>query len=800
MKSFKEIEEKWQKYWEENKSFVVDENKNKEKYYYLIEFPFPSGDGLHVGHVRSYTALDVMARKKRMMGYNVLYPIGWDAFGLPTEQYAIKNKIHPSIAAENNIANFKKQIKSLGISFDWSREINTTDPDYYKWTQWQFLKFFEYGMAYKDKKEINWCPNCKIGLSNEESSGNVCERCGHLVEKKLKEQWMLRMSDYSEELLEGLEKTNFIPRVKNSQINWIGKSVGASVNFNIVDTTEVLEVFTTRVDTIYGVTYLCISPEHSIIETLKDKISNYNDILEYKKIALTKTEIERTDATKEKSGIQIEGLKVINPLSNEEISIWVSDYVLANYATGAIMGVPAHDERDFAFAKKYNLPIVQVLEKEGHDITSSAMVEDGILINSKIINGLNKVSAIEKMTEYIEKNNIGKAKINYKLSDWVFSRQRFWGEPIPMINCSCCGYVPVKEEDLPVRLPNVESFEPTDDGESPLSKIEEFVNTTCPVCGDLAKRETDVMPNWAGSSWYYLRYMDATNKEEFVSKEAMDYWGMVDFYNGGMEHATRHLLYARFWHRFMHNIGLIPYEEPFDRRVAHGMILGPDGEKMSKSKGNVINPNKTIEEYSADILRLYEMFIGDYEQDCSWNENGLKGCRRFIEKIIKLKDKLSDEKITSSLEILLNQTIKKVTFDIENMKFNTAISALMILVNKLEEEGEINKEIYKIVLTLLNPFAPHITEELNEIIFNDKALCESLWPSYNEDKTTQNEYELVVQVNGKVRGKIQATNSQNEEELLELASNVENVKLYLENKEIIKKIVIKGKLVSFVVK
>ena len=797
--NYKEIEKKWQKYWDDNKSFVADEDEKKEKYYYLIEFPFPSGDGLHVGHVRSYTALDVMARKKRLLGYNVLYPIGWDAFGLPTEQYAIKNKVHPSLAATNNVNNFKKQIKSLGISFDWSREINTTDPEYYKWTQWQFLKFFEHGMAYKDKKEINWCPNCKIGLSNEESSGNICERCGHVVEKKMKEQWMLKMSDYSEQLLQGLEKTNFIDRVSNSQINWIGKSVGASINFNISGTNEILEDFTTRVDTIYGVTYLCLSPEHSSLEKLKDIILNYDEILEYRRQASTKTIIERTDNTKEKTGIKVEGVKAINPLSKEEISIWVSDYVLNNYATGAIMGVPAHDSRDYAFAKKYDLPIVQVLAKDGFDISTGAMMEDGVLINSPLINGLNKTEAITKMISYVEEHEMGKAKVNYKLADWVFSRQRFWGEPIPMVKCDCCGYVPVKEEDLPVSLPNVESFEPTDDGESPLSKIDEFVNTICPACGRPAKRETDVMPNWAGSSWYYLRYMDPKNIKDFASTKAMKYWGMVDFYNGGMEHATRHLLYARFWHRFMYNIGLVPHEEPFNRRVAHGMILGSDGEKMSKSKGNVINPNKTIEEYSADILRLYEMFIGDYEQDCLWNDNGLKGCKRFVEKVIKLKDKLTDDKINPSLEILLNQTIKKVTLDIENMKFNTAISALMILVNKLEE-GLVNKNVYKILLVLLNPFAPHITEELNEQVFKDVKICDGVWPLYDEEKTIESTYELVVQVNGKVRGKIVVDTNLDEQEVLELAINIENVKLNIENKQIIKRVIIKGKLINFVVK
>lgn len=799
MNTNKEIEIKWQEKWDESKVFEANNNSDLEKYYYLIEFPFPSGDGLHVGHVRSYTALDVMARRKRMLGYNVLYPIGWDAFGLPTEQYAIKNKVHPKIAAAANISNFTKQIKSLGISFDWSREITTSDPKYYKWTQWQFLKFYENKMAYKDKKEINWCSNCKIGLSNEESSGNVCERCGNVVEKRLKEQWMLKMSSYSEKLLTGLEDTNFIDRVKNSQINWIGKSTGATVKFSVVNTSFELEVFTTRPDTLYGVTYLCLSPEHKLIDNLCERILNKADVLEYRKKASLKTEIERTDNTKEKTGIKIEGIQVINPINNKILDVFVSDYVLNNYATGAIMGVPAHDERDYAFAKKYNLEIIEVIS--GGDINKEAYTKDGIMKNSEILNGIdNKKDSIKCIIEYLEKEGIGKKKVNYKLQDWVFSRQRFWGEPIPMIKCDDCGYVAVPYEDLPVVLPDIVSYEPTETGDSPLAKIDSFVNTTCPNCKKAAKRETDTMPNWAGSSWYYLRYMDNNNDECFASKDSMNYWNMVDFYNGGMEHATRHLLYARFWHRFMFDIGAIPYKEPFNKRVAHGMILGPNNEKMSKSKGNVLNPNDLIELYGADALRLYEMFLGDYEQDCAWSENGLKGCKRFLDRVINLKNKININPDEKEIEILLHKTIKKVSNDIENMKFNTAISALMILVNKLEILSSINNKTYTILLTLLNPFAPHITEELNEIIGNDILLCNISWPQYDDLKTVDDFYELVVQVNGKVRGKIIAKTTDDDEILLQLASNIPNVIEHTKGKEIMKKIVVKGKLVSFVVK
>ena len=797
--NFTEIEKKWQKYWEDNNTFVADNNSAKEKFYYLIEFPYPSGAGLHVGHIRSQSALDAMARKKRMEGYNVLYPIGWDAFGLPAEQYAIKNHIHPSIAVKENIKTFKEQIKSLGISFDWTREFSTTDPEYYKWTQWQFLKFFEHNMAYKAKKEINWCPNCKIGLSNEEAEGNICERCGGVVTKLLKEQWMLRMSNYAEELLDGLEETDFVERVKTAQVNWIGKSKGAEIDFKIKEVNESLKVFTTRCDTLFGVTFMVISPEHPLINKYKEIIKNISEVFAYQKDASSKTEIERTDASKEKTGIKIEGLTVINPVNNKEIPIWVSDYVLMNYGTGAIMAVPAHDERDYAFAKKFNIDIIPVIE--GGDILKEAYTEDGKMINSDFLNGIEtKNEAIDKMLKYLTDYNIGYEKTNYRLQDWVFSRQRFWGEPIPIVKCPKCGFVPVKEEDLPVILPNVAHYEPTDDGESPLARIPEWYNTTCPKCGGEATRETDTMPNWAGSSWYWLRYMDPKNNKEFVSESAMKYWNMVDYYNGGMEHATRHLLYARFWHRFMHNIGLIPFSEPFKKRVAHGMILGSNGEKMSKSKGNVVNPEDMMKVYGADALRCYELFIGDYSMDAAWSEFGLKGCKRFLDRIYKTKDKLNNSlEYTKDLEIIINQTIKKVTDDLENMKYNTAVSSLMILLNEYDNHELISLKDYQVLLTLLNPICPHITEELNQMI-GFIPVCESSWPKYDENKLTNEFTELVVQVNGKVRAKTLINSSLSDDEIKEIALKQDNVVKYIENKEILKLLVINKKVVSIVIK
>ena len=795
----KEIEKKWQKIWADGKYFEAQNNSPKEKYYILVEFPYPSGSGLHVGHVRSYTALDAMARLKRMQGFNVLFPMGWDAFGAPAEQYAIKNKIHPSQAVKENIVTFKSQIQDLGMSFDWSREFATTDPEYYKWTQWQFLQFVKHDMAYKAEKEINWCPQCKTGLSNEDAAGGVCERCGSKTTKKLKSQWMLKMRSYAESLLDGLKDTDFMDKIKVAQINWIGKSEGAEVEFPIKDTDDVLKVFTTRADTLFGVTFMVMSPEHPYLEKYQDRIQNLESVRQYQEEAKSKTDIERTDATKEKTGVLVKGLTAINPVNNKEVPIWISDYVLASYGTGAIMAVPAHDERDYAFAKKFNIDIIPVITDGTNKLP---YVGDGEMINSEFLNGIKtKNEAIAKMLKYLEEKHIGHKTVNYRLQDWIFSRQRFWGEPIPMIYCDDCGWVPVPEEELPVLLPNVENYEPTETGESPLANIPEWVNTTCPKCGKPAKRETDTMPNWAGSSWYWLRYMDAHNDKEFVSQDAMKYWGMVDYYNGGMEHATRHLLYARFWHQFLYNQGLVPFKEPFKKRVAHGMILGENGEKMSKSKGNVINPDDMVKAYGADALRVYEMFIGDYEHDASWSENGLKGCKRFLDRIERIADKLIDKNdINSNLEIIFNQTIKKVTDDILTMNYNTAVSALMILLNKLDEQETITKKEYRIILHLLNPIAPHITEELNEQYNLGPRFVESQWPTYDSNKLVSNEKEIGVQVNGKLRASIKVMTDENEESIKAKALQEENVQKHLENKEIVKIIIIPNRIVNIVVK
>lgn len=793
MYEHQKIEQKWQEYWQKHQTFAASNNSEKPKSYLLVEFPYPSGAGLHVGHVRSYTALDTLARKRRMEGHNVLFPIGWDAFGAPAEQYAIKNHIHPKDAVKANIKTFKKQIEELGISFDWNREFSTTDPEYYKWTQWQFLKFYEHGMAYKAKKNINWCPTCKTGLSNEDSAGGVCERCGSQVYQKEKEQWLLRMSDYAEDLIQGLDDTNFSDRVKIGQINWIGKSKGAEIDFKIGD--ENLTVYTTRPDTIYGVTFMVIAPEHPLIEKLSNKITNMDEIKKYQEFAKTKSELERTELSKEKTGVEIKGIKAINPVTKKEIPIWTADYVMMGYGTGAIMAVPAHDSRDYEFANKFNIDIIPVIEGDTLPYTG-----DGKYINSDILNGMtNKDEAIHKMIDYLEENKIGRPKVNYRLQDWIFSRQRFWGEPIPLINCPKCGWVEVPEKDLPVRLPDVANYEPTDDGESPLAGIDEWVNTTCPKCGGKAKRETDTMPNWAGSSWYWLRYMDAHNDREFVSKEALNYWGKVDWYDGGMEHVARHLLYARFWNQFLYNIGLVPNKEPFDKRTLHGMILGPDGEKMSKSKGNVINPHSIVEEFGADALRVYEMFIGDYEKDAAWSTNGLKGCKRFLDRVWKIGEKLNDKQGYQN-EVLVNQTIKKISDDIENIKYNTAVSALMILLNNYEDEESITRDEYHTLLHLLNPFAPHITEELNEKYSLGKPLCESNWPKYDETKIENDNYELVFQVNGKVRGKMEVAKETSKQEMEKLAKENENVKKFIEGKEIVKIITIPGRLVNIVVK
>lgn len=940
MDKIQNVEKKWQEYWKNHHTFEAHIDKSKEKYYYLVEFPYPSGAGLHVGHVRSYTALDTLARKKRLMGYNVLFPMGWDAFGAPAEQYAIKNHIHPSIAVKENIKTFKSQIEKLGISFDWSREFATTDPEYYKWTQWQFLQFFKHGMAYKAKKNINWCPKCKMGLSNEDSSGGVCERCGTQVVQKEKEQWMLRMSDYAEDLIDGLNDTDFQERTKVAQINWIGKSTGAEVDFKLKQVNEKLTVYTTRPDTLYGVTFMVIAPEHPYVDLYSGLIKNMNEVIDYREQTNKKTEFERTQLVKDKTGIKLEGLSAINPINNKEIPIYISDYVMMNYGTGAIMAVPAHDTRDYDFAKKFGIDIIQVLEEETgtphsdeskknsivaivydekqdkyltinwgnnggrlfvggtikenesslecaireiaeetgytdislvktafkinhhyyaynknkyfniqatpflftlnsdkmvsqnldddekfqvewvskdiiqkeivdelhkksfeYTVNETAMVGDGIHINSDVLDGLHKEEAISKMISYLEEKGIGRKKTNYKLQDWIFTRQRFWGEPIPLIYCDDCGWVAVPDEDLPVLLPNVAEYEPTDDGESPLARIDEFVNTTCPHCGKPAKRETDTMPNWAGSSWYWLRYMDPHNDKKFASREALEYWGKVDWYNGGMEHATRHLLYARFWNQFLYNIGLVPNKEPFKVRASHGMILGEGGVKMSKSLGNVINPDDIVAEYGADTLRTYEMFIGDYEKEATWSEQGLNGCKRYLDRVVRLGEKVNDSlEYSSELEKDIHKTIKKVTEDIDALKFNTAVSSLMILLNKMEKMDSISKKDYRTYLTLLNPIAPHITEELNEEYQLGSAICESSWPSYEEDKLVDSEKEIAVQVNGKVRATILVHIDDTDDIIKEKALSEDNVKKHIEGKEIVKIIVIKGKIVNIVVK
>jgi len=790
------VEKKWQNIWAREEVFKAHNNSDKEKYYILVEFPYPSGSGLHVGHVRSYTALDSYARMMRMKGYNVLFPMGWDAFGAPAEQYAIKNHIHPSLAVKENIKTFKGQIQDLGISFDWSREFSTTDPEYYRWTQWQFLKFYEHGMAYKAKKDINWCSTCKTGLSNEDSSGGVCERCGSKVVQKEKEQWMLKMSDYAEDLIKGLDDTKFADKIKLGQINWIGKSIGAEVLFDVKDTDKKITVYTTRCDTLFGATFMVLAPEHPIIEELKDKIENMDEVVKYQQFAKEKTTFERTELAKDKTGVKLNGLMGINPVNGQDVEIWISDYVMMGYGTGAIMAVPAHDERDYEFATKFNIPIIPVIKGED-DILP--YVGDGIHINSGFLDGLNKEDAISKMLEYLEEKGIGNKKVNYRLQDWIFSRQRFWGEPIPLVHCEKCGWVPVPESELPVMLPDVAEYEPTDDGESPLAKIDSWVNTTCPKCGGHARRETDTMPNWAGSSWYFLRYMDANNEKEFASSEALKYWGKVDWYNGGMEHTTRHLLYARFWNQFLHNIGLVPNSEPIDTRVSHGMILGSNNEKMSKSKGNVVNPDDIVNEFGADTLRTYEMFIGDYEKDAAWSIESLKGCKRFLERVERLQNKLNDKSGYTD-EFIVNKTIKKVTYDLTNMKYNTAVSALMILTGAYEKYDSITKDDYRVLLHLLNPIAPHVTEELNEINNLGEMFCKSNWPEYDEEKTVDNTLEIGVQVNGKLRASISITKDEDKESVIEKALAEENVQKHIAGLEVVKTIVVPNKIVNIVVK
>ena len=804
MYNYKEIEEKWQKYWDKNNIFKVD-NKGDKPYYILVEFPYPSGAGLHVGHVRSYTAQDAIARMKRMQGYNVLYPMGWDAFGAPAEQYAIKNHIHPKDAVRENIKTFKGQMKSLGFSFDWSREFSTTDPDYYKWTQWQFLQFYKHGMAYKEKVPVNWCPSCKTVLSNEDAAGGVCERCGSEVIQKEKSQWMLKMSEYAEDLLKGLDDTNFADKVKLGQINWIGKSTGVEVDIDIVGGGK-FSIFTTCIETIYGITFFVIAPDGKLIKELMPRVENKEEVLAYIEETKKKSNMDRTELNKGKSGVEVKGVKAINPVNGKEVKIFLGDFVLGDYGTGAVMAVPSHDQRDFEYAKEHNLEIIEVIT--GGDITDKAYEkgeylnnEDSKLINSDEFSGMSVKEAKEKITDYLVDKGIARVVNNYKMRDWIFSRQRFWGEPIPMIYCEKCGWVPMDEKDLPLLLPDVAEYEPTDNGESPLAKITDWVNCKCPKCGHDAKRETDTMPNWAGSSWYFLRFMDPHNDKEFASMKSMKYWNKVDWYNGGMEHTARHLLYARFWVQFLYNIGLVPNKEMIWTRVSHGMILGSNNEKMSKSKGNVVNPDDIVREYGADALRTYEMFIGDYEKDAAWSLNGLKGCKKFLDRIFRLGEKLNDSNdYSKETEILMNQTIKKVTEDLNSIKYNTAVSALMILLNELEKLDTVSKKDYRTILHLLNPIAPHITEELNEIYNLGEKFCSSSWLEYDNTKLENNTYTMVVQVNGKVRGKIEVDTNTTEDEMKNLAMQIENVKVFTEGKDIVKMIVVPKKLVNIVVK
>ena len=803
MSEFSKIEKKWQDYWEKNKTFKVSEDESKQPYYILVEFPYPSGAGLHVGHVRSYTAQDAIARMMRMQGYNVLYPMGFDAFGAPAEQYAIKTHQHPKEVVKQNIKTFTKQMKSIGFSFDWDRQFSTTDPEYYKWTQWQFLQFYKMGMAYKAEIPVNWCPKCKSVLSNEDAAGGVCERCGTQVEQRDKSQWMLRMSDYSEELLKGLDDTNFADRVKLGQVNWIGKSTGVEMDVDIVGGGR-FSIFTTCIETVYGITFFVIAPDGKLIKELMPRVENKEEVEAYIKETALKSNMDRTELNKGKSGVLVKGIKAINPVNGKEVPIFLGDFVLGDYGTGAVMAVPSHDQRDFEYAQVHDIPMIQVID--GADVSEHAFEKGDYLgkgcklINSEQFSGLTVEDAKEKIIEYLEDKGIARRVNNYKMRDWIFSRQRFWGEPIPMIYCEKCGWQPMKEEDLPLVLPDVAEYEPTDTGESPLAKITDWVNTTCPCCGGDAKRETDTMPQWAGSSWYFLRFMDPHNKHEFASMKNMKYWNRVDWYNGGMEHTARHLLYARFWVQMLYKQGLVPHKEMIWTRVSHGMILGPDGQKMSKSKGNVINPDDIVNEYGADVLRVYEMFMGDYQMDAAWSTDSLRGCKRFLDKIIRIMDKVNDnDGFTESLEVLQNKTIKKIEYDLTHMGYNTAISSLMILANVYDSLDNITKEDYRLLITLLNPFAPHITEELNEKL-GFSPICEGNWPQYDEEKIVEDTKEIAVQVNGKVRGTIEINIEDDENSIKEKALDNENVNKHIEGKEIVKIIVIKGKIVNIVVK
>ncbi|MCD7806065.1 MAG: leucine--tRNA ligase [Lachnospiraceae bacterium] len=794
-----EIESKWQKIWDDEKAFAAVNDYTKPKYYALVEFPYPSGQGLHVGHPRPYTAMDIVSRKRRMQGYNVLFPMGWDAFGLPTENYAIANQIHPRIVTKNNVQRFKGQLHSLGYSFDWDREINTTDPNYYKWTQWIFLKLFKAGLAYKAEMPINWCTSCKVGLANEEVVNGVCERCGSPVIRKVKSQWMLKITAYADRLISDLDDVDYVEKIKVSQKNWIGRSEGAEVDFKLAGKDEILTVYTTRPDTLFGATYMVVSPEHPLIDKYKEEIKNYDEIIAYREQAGRKSDFERTELAKEKTGVAIDGIMAINPVNGKEIPVWVSDYVLMSYGTGAIMAVPAHDTRDWEFAKKFGLPIIEVVA--GGDVQNEAFtnVSTGFMVNSGFLNGMEVSEAKKAMIDYLEENQIGHRKVNFKLRDWVFSRQRYWGEPIPIVKCEKCGYVPIPESELPLELPDVESYMPTDTGESPLAAMTDWVNTTCPCCGGPAKRETDTMPQWAGSSWYFLRYTDPQNDQALASKEALNYWLPVDWYNGGMEHTTLHLLYSRFWHKFLYDQGVVPTKEPYQKRTSHGMILGEDNQKMSKSRGNVVNPDDIVRDYGADTLRTYEMFIGAFDLSASWSEKGVQGCRRFLERVWKLQDILVDgDEYSKDMTTKMHQTIKKVDNDFENLKYNTAIAAMMSLINDFYKKGSINRAEFATFLTLLNPVAPHITEEIWQTVGFEGRLYQQTWPRYDEEKTKEDTVAIAIQVNGKLRGTITVASDVDKETAIAAAKEALVDKIA--GKTIVKEIYVPGRLVNIVVK
>ena len=797
---FKQVEKKWQDRWEETGVFHAKNEYDRPKFYCLVEFPYPSGQGLHVGHPRSYTALDIVARKKRLQGYNVLYPMGWDAFGLPTENYAIKNHIHPEIVTHDNVAHFKQQLQSLGFSFDWSREVNTTDPSYYKWTQWIFLQLFKKGLAYKKEMAVNWCPSCKCVLANEEAAGGVCERCGSEVVRRVKSQWMLKITAYAQRLLDDLDELDFIDRVKVQQRNWIGRSTGAEVDFTAT-TGDKMTVYTTRPDTLFGATYMVLSPEHPLIEKWADKIENLDEVRAYQAEAARKSDFERTEVNKDKTGVCIKGVRAVNPVNDTEIPIFISDYVLVSYGTGAIMAVPAHDTRDWEFAKKFDLPVIEVVQ--GGDVEKEAFTDcaSGVMVNSGFLTGMTVDEAKGKITEWLSVNGKGRSKVNFKLRDWVFSRQRYWGEPIPIVYCEKCGYVPLPEDQLPLKLPMVDSYEPTETGESPLAKMTDWVNTTCPHCGGKAVRETDTMPQWAGSSWYFLRYCDPHNDEALASKEALEYWTPVDWYNGGMEHTTLHLLYSRFWHKFLYDIGVVPTKEPYQKRTSHGMILGENGEKMSKSRGNVVNPDDIVNEYGADTMRLYEMFIGDFEKAAPWNSASIKGCKRFLDRVWNLQEIAVDgDGYRPELEAPIHRTIKKVTEDIDNLKANTAIAAMMSLLNAIADTGAVTKGELRTLTLLLNPFAPHMTEELWEQMGFGGTVTDQQWPAYDEAKCKDETVEIVVQLNGKVRAKLSIPAEMEAADAIALAKQEEKIKAAIENMQIVKEIYVKGKLVNLVVK